>query len=108
MKRFYWPPLLRGIGTTIILVGTIIAFLTVRPGPEGYSGRLMVRPQPPFLTRAGATTNPPVANKAQATAAGNEEIAQEVFGNPYFEWMGFIGTAVIASSFFVESLVKRS
>jgi hypothetical protein len=37
-----------------------------------------------------------------------QNVAEEVVENPWFEWMGIIGTGVIASSFYVEAIVRRS
>lgn len=104
MARIYWPPLLRGIGTTTVLLGTLIAYgLAHRDGANLSPSGLPNVAQPPSVARAGSSTNLTTAS----TADENEEVAKEVLGSPYFEWMGFIGTAVIATSFFVEGFARR-
>lgn len=103
MKRIYLPPLLRGIGTTIVLVGTIIAFLQGNRNPAA-------NPQTAnrqFAERMGTITNAPATSANEATNDEEDEtVADEVLGNRYFEWLGFIGTAIIAGSFCVAILPR--
>lgn len=108
MTHIRWAPLLRGIGATIILLGTLIAYFDARQnnekpdlkprlvGLQGLSGKM-------------PTGNPAVTNAVAAEPEDdNEAVVREVLGNRFFEWMGLIGTAVFASSFYVEAFVRSS
>ena len=99
------PPLFRGIGTTVILVATVISFSMARhPGgsPLAYPGR----PGP------GAAMTPRVAELEREVAelrreAADDHLVEEVIGNPWFEVLGFIGTGFIGASFYLEWWMRR-
>ena len=74
------PPLLRGSGTTIILVATIVGAVQARLELKATS-----------------------ANKAQ-----EESIVDDVVLNPWFEFLGMAGTGIVAVSFYADWLSKRS
>ena len=38
----------------------------------------------------------------------DNDLADEVFENPWFQWLGLLGTGLIAASFFAEWQLKRS
>jgi hypothetical protein len=107
MTQIRWAPLLRGIGATIILLGTLIAYLDARNNIEDHG---LKRQPVGLLGLPGrvATGNPAVTNAVAAEPEDdNEAVVREVLGNRFFEWMGLIGTAVFASSFYVEAFVRN-
>ena len=110
MTRIRWAPLLRGIGATIILLGTLIAYFAERQD----DGNHRLKPQLGVLQvpsgKGSATTgNLVVTNVVEVGLEDdNEAVALGILGNRYFEWMGLIGTAIFASSFYVEAFVRSS
>jgi hypothetical protein len=98
------PPLFRGIGTTVILVATVISFAMARHPASPL----------PVPGRSGMTSGvtPRVAELEREVDALRREVAddhfvEEVFGNPWFEILGFIGTGFIGASFYIEWGLRR-
>lgn len=81
MSKNSIPPLLRGIGTTVVLLGAVIGFLAARHDVQ--------------------------APKTPARTAAEENFADEVLENPSFEWLGLVGAAIVASSFYAEAFIRR-
>src|ERR1051326_9628583 len=103
-----FPPLLRAIGTTVILAATVIAFVIARQHVAQREAH-----HPPAARTAG---KPSATSDVQTLAAEVEElrseveaesVAEEVLENRWFEWLGFAGTANVASSFYTEWYVRR-
>jgi hypothetical protein len=110
MNRAYLPPLLRGIGTTIVLVTTLISICVAR---QDVRANQLKREMLHAKAKAGTPTGTG-KNDADLSAEDDdlrvgtveESVAEEVIGNPWFDWIVGLGSAVIASSFFVESYVR--
>jgi hypothetical protein len=107
------PPFVRGVGTTVILVATIVSLATARhPGTPPAALRLpLARPTPAAVPKPA---NAPVLDSdiARELAALRGEVAddsllEEVFENPWFEISGILGTTLIAASFFLEWSIRR-
>ena len=104
------PPLLRGLGTLLILLASALALYMERPG-EG--------PRAAAITQATRSTASPGTAAGQGgiaapsrersppQAVDDHELADRVLENPAFQLLGLLGTLVIAASFFVESWQKR-
>jgi len=102
------PPLLRGIGTTLVLTATVVAFVIARHGAD-----VKMSASPPL-----AASNLPRDAQAELNSltaevrelrheVEHENVVEEVLENRWFEWLGFTGTAIIASSFYSEFLIRR-
>lgn len=107
MTREALPPLLRGIGTTLILIAALVAFSVTHRHAE--------RQKEDARASSGGPSRPVpgigelTREIADLRAEVEEDSAvQEALENPWFEWLGFLGTATIASSFFAESYMRTS
>jgi len=107
MTLDFLPPLLRGIGTTVILIAALISFAMARQSTE------LQRKE---REQKAATVSAPAASELARLSEEVEELrleteedtlVEKVFENRWFEWVGFVGTAVIAGSFYLESFLKR-
>lgn len=107
------PPLLRGLGTTVILVATVVSLATARGNQRPPASlRLPLARPAPTPPREAAHSAAPDMDVAREIAALRQEVAddsvlEEVFENPWFELCGIVGTAVITSSFFLEWSIRR-
>jgi hypothetical protein len=107
-SRDYLPPLLRGIGTTLILIGTVVAFVSARRDIEHHRAkRQSFAPIPAYSSQP---TLDLVAKELQDLRAEtlNENLAEEIVENRWFEWLGVFGAGVASASFYVEALMRRS
>jgi hypothetical protein len=101
------PPLLRGIGTLLVLIAALIAFCIARNHDQS---------RDPRLSRSRNASNRgnedlPVALASEVRDARpeveQETVVHDVLDNRWFDWVGFAGTAVIAASFFAEAYLRR-
>jgi hypothetical protein len=107
------PPLLRGLGTTVILVATVVSLATARGNQRPPTSLRLPLARP--AAAASSQGAPPATRDldlAREIAALRQEVAddsvlEEVFENPWFELCGIVGTAVITSSFFLEWSIRR-
>lgn len=106
------PPLLRGVGTSVILFATVLSFAAAREDPRaGLGGRPPAsRPAATAATQPSPSAWPPeiageIAELRREIA--DDSVLEEVVENPWFEVGGFAGTACIAASFFVEHALRR-
>lgn len=107
------PPLLRGLGTTVILVATVVSLVTARGNQRPPTSLRLPLARP--AAAASSQGAPPATRDldlAREIAALRQEVAddsvlEEVFENPWFELCGIVGTAVITSSFFLEWSIRR-
>ena len=107
-SRDYLPPLLRGIGTTLILIGTVVAFLSAcRDIDHNRAKTQSFAPVPAYRSQP---TLDLVAKELQELRAETqtENLAEEIFENRWFEWLGVFGAGVASASFYVEALMRRS
>lgn len=114
MNRNSWPPLLRGIGMTIVLLAAVISVMTARR--ETAQERVT---RDAAWAKAEAASADPVTesrNLAELRAEvqelrdeiHEETVAEQVIGDPWFDWLGFLGTAVMASSFYAEWYLRKN
>jgi len=103
------PPFLRGLGTTVVLIGALVGLAMAHHRVEVEQENL------PQLTgglrqpskQSADTQALMVEIEELRSEVERESVATEVLASPSFEWMGFVGTAIIASSFFVEAYLRR-
>lgn len=106
------PPLLRGLGFLLILLTSLVV------GVSEHRQDAQVRAR---LAQAHARVE---AEAAAALAGGRidaltrevrllrlqlqeDDLADKVFENPWFQLLGSLGTALLAVSFFIEARAKR-
>jgi len=106
MTREALPPLLRGIGMTMILVATVVAFVIARED----SAREHAERQVSDVEHSATVDLQSLASEIRELRAEVEvdDVVEEVLDNPWFELLSLIGTGVFASSFYVEAYVRRS
>ena len=90
MTRESLAPLLRGVGTSLILTGMLIAFLVARRD-----------------IRAARLYGPSRTQAYSSREETGEGVAERVVENLWFESLGFLGAAAVSSSFYVEYLARR-
>ena len=108
MARASIPPLLRGIGTTIVLLAGVISFLIARGQVQaGKAAHNVSRPASSSTASDPQLTS--LASEVEEMRAELQEdtMIEKVIENPWFEILGFLGTAVIASSFYSEWMIRK-
>lgn len=105
------PPLLRGLGTTLILLTSALVVTVERTGTQaaGQAAWAQLAVKAEELARRDATGVDALAAEVRRLRLQLQEndLADEVFENPWFQWFGLLGTGLIAASFFVEWRLKR-
>ena len=104
MTRESLAPLLRGIGSSIILVGAIIGYVAARQ--EMHVARTH-RQDVSHAAARGKDAPGSSNNEEGENRVGDESVAERFVENPWFELLGFLGTGVVSSSFYVEYLSRR-
>ena len=102
------PPLLRGIGTLVVLAAAVVSFVIARLNDPKQSGK---PPSPVELATPGqASRMDTLADQMEDLREEMNEatVVDDVLENVWFECLGFSGTALIATSFLVEWRVKRT
>ena len=102
------PPLLRGIGTAVMLTATVIAFYIAHQDDQ--SPRTLASPTQIISEKAGGDALAALASEIQELReeVAEDDVVEKVLENVWFECLGFAGTAIFAASFFVEAYVRRS
>ena len=102
-------PLLRGVGSTIMLIAAIVGFCIARHNlrVEGFRQQAVHQ-----STASSKSSTLPGAASISETVEGSaaepqHSLAEEVIENPWFELFGLAGAAVVSSSFYVEWAAKR-
>lgn len=102
------PPLLRGLGTALILLTSALVVVVERNATDDDA--------PAAATSARIEAAAGGAGGVDALTAEirllrlqmrDNDLADEVFENPWFQWLGLLGTALISASFFAEWRIKR-
>ena len=108
-------PLLRGIGLTVVLLGTVLAAVqtkeqgtmkgqaaaadsSTKPGGVTFTNRLADQP-PDRLTQEVEELRETIQH---------ENTVEEVLENPWFGSLGMVGSGIAAASFYVEWMCKRT
>lgn len=102
MTRESLAPLLRGIGSSLILAGAIIGFVVARQ--EMRISRTHRQSQ--SQVALSGKDSPGVSKNNEE--ANDESVAERLVENPWFELLGFLGMAGVSSSFYVEYLARRT
>lgn len=107
-------PLLRGIGLTVILIGTIAGAIHAKMHTEA---RHTSAPVSKTTTEASHAAVPSQDSTLQALTqevadlretVQEETTVEEVLTSTWFEILGFVGSCITAASFYAEWLSKRS
>lgn len=91
---------------TLILIATVIAFVIARQDADKHqAARKAIEAK-----RNASADLQSLASEIQdlREEVDQENVAEEVLENRWFEVLGFIGTGVMASSFYAESYRRRS
>ncbi|TNY25132.1 hypothetical protein BV497_15500 [Fulvimonas soli] len=110
--RDWMPPLLRCIGTMLILVASVYAVGIEQHEQAQRAQQIAAIRSALDPAGLGAGPRDRQADLAQEVRLLRLQIAQgsdltdEVFKNPWFQWLGLIGTLLIAGSFLVEAVQK--
>lgn len=107
------PPLLRGLGTLLILLTSALVVTVERREnaarvEQAHIARVALKAEeslPPGRADTDALTQEVKLLRLQLQ--GND-LADDVFENPWFQWLGLLGTGLIAASFFAEWRLKRT
>jgi hypothetical protein len=98
------PPLLRGIGSTIILLAAIIGASHTKPSFNA----IKPAPSAEIHQKESEAVEELTREVAELREAAQEEnVVNEVLANPWFEGLGTLGSAIIAASFYADWLSKR-
>lgn len=102
MPRASLPPLLRGLGTSLLLLSAALTVVYERDKDE------TTRLSPVVVTAPAAPSPDPVLLELRQMRAelAEDRLADDVFENPWFQWLSLLGTGLIAASFFVEWRVR--
>jgi hypothetical protein len=95
------PPLLRGLGTSLLLISATLTVWYERQDLHGDAQAALAQ-MPPSERQT-------LLQQLQRLNLHVEQdaLADEVFENPWFQWLSLLGTGLIAGSFFVESRLRR-
>jgi len=107
-----WPPLIRAIGSSTLVVATVI---TAAYEHEQATARAEALPVVAQAARpSDRSGDEPLLGLARAAATPREDqhchddLAERVFSNFWFDLFGTVGSAIFAFSFFAEWHVVRS
>jgi hypothetical protein len=109
-------PLLRGIGLTIILIGTIAGAIQAKTHAKARQA-LQNATASEANPKAPGSAAPPHDDALEALTqevedlretVQDETIVDDVLTSPWFDILGIAGSAITATSFYVEWLSKRS
>jgi hypothetical protein len=98
-------PLLRGVGTSLILAGTVIGYVAAHQ--EINAARLRGQGQVAAPASGKEPSEVTAASKNSSGGTNDESMAEEVVENPWFELLGLLGAATVSASFYVEYLARR-
>jgi hypothetical protein len=106
------PPLLRGLGTTLILLTSALVVTVERredTDPTGHAAMARLALQAEEATHRGESGSDALATEVRLLRLQlqDSDLADEVFENPWFQWLGLLGTGLIAFSFFAEWRLRR-
>jgi hypothetical protein len=107
-------PLLRGLGLTVVLLGTVLAAVQTKENgkakEQAHAAEFGARPG-----ELSSTNGPQDKSLGQLTqeieelreTVQQDTTVEEVLVNPWFGSLGTLGSAVTAASFYVEWICKR-
>lgn len=107
------PPLLRGLGTLLILLTSALVVTVERREntarvEQAHIARVALKAEESRQPgRAGTNALTQEVKLLRLQLQGND-LADDVFENPWFQWLGLLGTGLISASFFAEWRLKRT
>ena len=106
------PPLLKGVGLTIVVMATLIGIIHARHTPGLGLARPVSKPTLGQKAVAPGQDETLVELTREVTSIRTkleeETTVEEVLVNPWFETLSLCGTAIFAGSFYLEWRIKRS
>src|ERR1700744_1336321 len=108
-------PLLRGIGLTVILIGTIAGAIQAKT--HAAARQAPHHPTTPEASKQPSSAVPAHDNALEALTqevedlrdtVEEETIVDDVLTSPWFDILGIAGSGITTMSFYVEWLSKRS
>ncbi len=106
------PPLLRGLGTALILVTSALVVVVERRTNDDAAAiaavaQLAVKAEEArHHGEAGIEALVTEVRLLRLRLQSND-LADDVFENPWFQWLGLLGTGLVAASFFAEWRIKH-
>lgn len=101
------PPLLRGLGTALILLTSALVVVVERNATDDAPAAATEAPFEAAADGAGGVDALTAEIRLLRLQMRDNDLADEVFENPWFQWLGLLGTALISASFFAEWRIKR-
>lgn len=109
------PPLLRGLGTLLILLTSALVVTVERRdnaerAEQAHLARIALKAERSLQQGRADTDTDALAIELRLLRLQlqDNDLADEVFENPWFQWLGLLGTGLIAASFFAEWQLKRT
>ncbi|CAN4279751.1 hypothetical protein LJR125_002638 [Pseudoxanthomonas sp. LjRoot125] len=107
------PPLLRGLGTLLILLTSALVVTVERREnaarvEQAHIARVALKAEESRQPRRAGTNALTQEVKLLRLQLQDNDLADDVFENPWFQWLGLLGTGLIAASFFAEWRLKRT
>ena len=101
------PPLLRGLGTALILLTSALVVVVERNATDDAPAAATAARIEAAAGGAGGVDALTAEIHLLRLQMRDNDLADEVFENPWFQWLGLLGTALISASFFAEWRIKR-
>lgn len=107
------PPLLRGLGTLLILLTSALVVTVERREnaarvDQAHIARVALKAEESRHPGRADTNALTQEVKLLRLQLQDNDLADDVFENPWFQWLGLLGTGLIAASFFAEWRFKRT
>ncbi|HMM26492.1 MAG TPA: hypothetical protein PKA36_17020, partial [Pseudoxanthomonas mexicana] len=107
------PPLLRGLGTLLILLTSALVVTVERRdnaerAEQAHLAHIALKAERSLQQGRADTDALAIELRLLRLQLQDNDLADEVFENPWFQWLGLLGTGLIAASFFAEWQLKRS
>ncbi|KRA44497.1 hypothetical protein [Pseudoxanthomonas sp. Root630] len=107
------PPLLRGLGTLLILLTSALVVTVERRDntervEQAHIARIALKAEESLPQGRADTSTLAKEVKLLRLQLQDNDLADDVFENPWFQWLGLLGTGLIAASFFAEWRLKRA
>jgi hypothetical protein len=107
------PPLLRGLGTLLILLTSALVVTVERREnaarvEQAHIARVALKAEESRQPGRADTNALTQEVKLLRLQLQDNDLADDVFENPWFQWLGLLGTGLIAASFFAEWHLKRT
>ena len=101
------PPLLRGLGTLLILLTSALVVTVERRdnaerAEQAHLARIALKAERSLQQGRADTDALAIELRLLRLQLQDNDLADEVFENPWFQWLGLLGTGLIAASFFAE------